>query len=305
MNSMAHNGNIFQLYQRSQSPMPNQELHQEKENTEPRPTTRVLAVTSGKGGVGKTAVVANVAVLLARMNKRILILDADLGLANIDVVFGLAPEKNLTHFFSEEMELDSILADGPAGIKILPAGSGVQRFTRLDSRQKMRLLDALDSMHNDFDVVLIDTEAGISENVTYFNTAAQEILVVTTPEPTAITDAYALMKLLSSQYHEKHFNLIVNCVRSEDEALQVFRKLTMVADRYLDISIDYLGSIPHDRQMVDAIRQQQVIVDLFPTSKISMAFDALARTIADEPLHMEPKGSIQFFWKRLLDLGGR
>ncbi len=293
------------ITQRSKSTMPKQKFDQDKESTSPRPTTRVLAVTSGKGGVGKTAVVANVAVLLARMNKRILILDADLGLANIDVVFGLAPEKNLTHFFSEEMELDSILADGPEGIKILPAGSGVQRFTRLDSRQKMRLLDALDSMHNDFDIVLIDTEAGISENVTYFNTAAQEILVVTTPEPTAITDAYALMKLLSSQYHEKHFNLIVNCIRSEDEALQVFRKLTMVADRYLDISIDYLGSIPNDRQMVDAVRQQQVIVDLFPTSKSSMAFDTLARTIANEPQHMEPKGSIQFFWKRLLDLGGK
>jgi flagellar biosynthesis protein FlhG len=270
-----------------------------------RPTTRVIAVTSGKGGVGKTAVVANTAVLLARMNKRVLILDADLGLANIDVVFGLAPGKNLTHFFSEEMELDEILADGPAGIKILPAGSGVQRFTRLNSRQKMRLLEALDSMHNDFDIVLIDTEAGISENVTYFNTAAQEIIIVTTPEPTAVTDAYALMKLLSSQYHEKYFNLIVNCVRSEDEGLDVFRKLTMVSDRYLDISIDYLGSIPMDRQMVDAIRQQQVIVDLFPTSKISQAFDTITRTIADEPQHMEPKGSIQFFWKRLLDFGGK
>ena len=285
--------------------MAQQESQQDTDISDQRPTTRVLAVTSGKGGVGKTAVVANTAVLLAQMGKRVLILDADLGLANIDVVFGLAPGKNLTHFFSEEMELDEIMADGPAGIKILPAGSGVQRFTRLDSRQKMRLLEALDSMHNDFDIVLIDTEAGISENVTYFNTAAQEILVVTTPEPTAITDAYALMKLLSTQYHEKHFNLIANCVRSEEEGMDVFRKLTMVADRYLDISIEYLGSIPTDPQMVDAIRQQQVIVELFPTSKISQAFDSLARTIADEPRHMEPKGSIQFFWKRLLDFGGK
>ncbi len=281
------------------------EIQQDTDISDRRPTTRVLAITSGKGGVGKTAVVANTAVLLAQMGKRVLILDADLGLANIDVVFGLAPGKNLTHFFSEEMELDEILADGPAGIKILPAGSGVQRFTRLDARQKMRLLEALDSMHNDFDIVLIDTEAGISENVTYFNTAAQEILVVTTPEPTAITDAYALMKLLSTQYHEKQFNLIANCVRSEDEGMDVFRKLTMVADRYLDISIDYLGSIPTDPQMVDAIRQQQVIVELFPTSKISLALDTLARTIANEPQHLEPKGSIQFFWKRLLDFGGK
>ena len=268
-------------------------------------TTRVFAITSGKGGVGKTAVVANTAVLLARMGKRVLILDADLGLANIDVVFGLAPGYNLNHFFSGTMDLESILVDGPAGIKILPAGSGVQRFTRLDSQQKLRLLDALDSMHAEFDIVLIDTEAGISENVTYFNSAAQEILVVTTPEPTAITDAYALMKLLSTQYHEKHFNLIVNCIKSEDEALEVFRKLTMVANRYLDISIDYMGSIPADRQMVEAIRKQRVIVELQPTAKISSAFEALAHAIIQEPNNLEPKGSIQFFWKRLLDFGAK
>lgn len=278
------------------------------ENVGPDPlhsTTRVFAVTSGKGGVGKTAVVANVAVLLAKMGKRVLILDADLGLANIDVVFGLAPGHNLNHFFSGEQELEDILVEGPAGIKILPAGSGVQRFTRLDASEKMRLLEALDAMHNDFDFVLIDTEAGISENVTYFNTAAHEILVVTTPEPTAITDAYALMKLLSTQYHEKHFNLIVNFIKNEEEALDVYRKLTMVANRYLDIAIDYIGSVPRDKMMIDAIRKQQVMVELYPESKTSAAFEALARTIMQEPQSLEPKGSIQFFWKRLLDFGNK
>ncbi|MDH4317890.1 MAG: flagellar synthesis regulator FleN, partial [Desulfobulbaceae bacterium] len=151
----------------------------------------------------------------------------------------------------------------------------------------------------------IDTEAGISENVTYFVTAAQEILVVTTPEPTAITDAYALMKLLSTQYHEKQFGLLVNFIHSEEEALDVFRKLTMVANRYLDISIDYLGSIPADKLMIDAIRRQKVIVELFPAARSSAAFESLARTIIQEPQHMEPKGSIQFFWKRLMNLSGK
>ena len=160
-------------------------------------------------------------------------------------------------------------------------------------------------MHNDFDFVLIDTEAGISENVTYFNTAAQEILVVTTPDPTAITDAYALMKLLSTQYHEKSFNLVVNQVQNENEALDVYRKLTMVSNRYLDISIDFLGSIPADRQMTDAIRKQRVIVDLFPTSKIATAFGQLAATICSEQPPATPKGGVQFFWKRLLDIGAR
>ena len=275
------------------------------EQERPGRTTRVFAISSGKGGVGKTAVVANLAVLLARMGKRVLILDADLGLANIDVVFGLAPGYNLNHFFTGDQGLESILIDGPEGIKILPAGSGVQRFTRLDSEQKMRLLDALDAMHNDFDFVLIDTEAGISENVTYFTTAAHEILVVTTPEPTAITDAYALMKLLSNQYHEKHFNLIVNFIKNEEEALDVYRKLTMVANRYLDISIDYIGSIPRDKLMVDAIRKQKVLAQIFPDSKTSHAFEALARTIVQEPQIVEPKGSIQFFWRRLLEFSNQ
>ncbi|MBU3983968.1 MAG: MinD/ParA family protein, partial [Proteobacteria bacterium] len=236
------------------------------EDSQKERATRVYSITSGKGGVGKTAVTANTAVALARLGKKVLILDADLGLANIDVVFGLAPKYNLNHFFSGEQELSAILVEGPNSVKILPAGSGVQNFTRLDSHQKQRLLEGLDLMHNDFDFVLIDTEAGISENVTYFNTAAQEILVVTTPDPTAITDAYALMKLLSTQYHEKRFNLVVNQVQNDEEALDVYRKLTMVSNRYLDISIDFLGSIPADRQMIDAIRKQKVIVELYPTS---------------------------------------
>lgn len=266
--------------------------------------TRVYAITSGKGGVGKTAVVANTAVSLARIGKKVLILDADLGLANIDVIFGLTPTYNLNHFFSGSRDLPSIMVEGPLGIKILPAGSGMQNFIHLDAQQKMRLLEGLDSMHNDFDYVLIDTEAGISENVTYFNTAAQEILVVTTPEPTAITDAYALMKLLSTQYHEKNFNLLVNMVQNDNEALEVFRKLTMVSNRYLDISIDFLGSIPTDRQMNDAIRKQRVIVDLHPTSKIALAFSELATRLTSEVAPSEPKGNIQFFWKKLLRLGG-
>ena len=267
--------------------------------------TCVYSVTSGKGGVGKTAVVANTAYALARMGKNVLILDADLGLANIDVVFGLTPTYNLNHFFAGEQDLLSIMVTGPLGIKILPAGSGIQNFTRLDSQQKMRLLDGLDALNGDFDFVLIDTEAGISENVTYFNTAAQEILVVTTPDPTAITDAYALMKLLSTQYHERRFNLVVNQIQNEEEALDVYRKLTLVANRYLDISIDYLGSIPEDRQMVDSIRRQRVISELYPTSKTSLAFQKLASHLCAEPSHSEPKGSIQFFWKKLLKLGGK
>lgn len=283
----------------------NAEQPNDKATTTEEQVTSVYAITSGKGGVGKTAVTANLAFTLAKLGKKVLILDADLGLANIDVVFGLTPRYNLNHFFSGEQDLDAILVDGPMGIKILPAGSGIQNFVRLDAHQKMRLLDGLDKMHNSFDFVLIDTEAGISENVTYFNTAAQEILVVTTPEPTAITDAYALMKLLSTRYHEKHFNLVVNQIQSEDEALDVYRKLTMVANRYLDISIDFLGAVPADRQMIEAIRKQRVMIDLHPHSKITAAFDQLATRVCLGPTHLQPKGNLQFFWNKLLDFGNK
>ncbi len=274
-----------------------------KMNAGSNKAARVLSVTSGKGGVGKTAVVSNVAVALAKLGKKVLIIDADLGLANIDVVFGLAPRYNLNHFFSGQQSLASILVEGPQGVQILPAGSGVQQFTHLDASHKIRFLDDLETLPGDYDVVLIDTEAGISENVTYFNQAAQDILVVTTPEPTAITDAYALMKLLSSQYHEKRFNLIVNSVRHSDEALDVYRKLTMVSNRYLDISIDFMGGIPFDRKMYESVRRQKVMVEMYPGHKVSQAFEKLANNLVADSPHNQPKGSLQFFWKRLVSLG--
>ncbi|MCK4690180.1 MAG: MinD/ParA family protein [Desulfuromonadales bacterium] len=267
------------------------------------PTTRVLSITSGKGGVGKTAVVSNIAVTLAKQGKKVLIIDADLGLANIDVVLGLSPPYNLNHFFNGERTLEEVMAEGPYGLKILPAGSGVQQYTRLDGQLKMRLIESLDALEEQFDVVLIDTEAGISDNVTYFNVAAQDILVVTTPEPTAITDAYALMKLLSTQYHQKRFLLAVNSVREADEGLDVFEKLTMVSGRYLDIFLDYLGCIPFDKKMHESVRQQQVMVDLYPDHKVAKAFVALAENLIDAPMNTQAQGTLQFFWKQFLGVG--
>lgn len=262
--------------------------------------TRVFSVTSGKGGVGKTAIVSNLAMVLASQGKKVLVIDADLGLANIDVVFGLTPRYNLNHFFNGEQSLRAVIVDGPRGIKILPAGSGIQQFTQLDAVMKMRFLEELDTLHGEFDVVLIDTEAGISDNVTYFNAAAQDILVVTTPDPTAITDAYALMKLLSTRYDQKRFCLIVNFAGNSGEGLEVFQKLTMVSHRYLDISIDYLGCITVDKRMPEAVRRQKSVVELFPGGKAALAIEALAVTLDSVPVHQQPKGNLQFFWKQFL-----
>ncbi len=276
-----------------------------QERREQQRFTRVFSVTSGKGGVGKTAIVANLAMVLAKQGKKVLVIDADLGLANIDVVLGLAPRYNLNHFFSGEQTLRGIIVEGPWGVRILPAGSGIQRFTHLDAVMKMRFLEELDTLHGEFDVVLVDTEAGISENVTYFNVAAQDILVVTTPDPTAITDAYALMKLLSTSFDQKRFYLVVNFAGSRDEGLEVFQKLTMVSNRYLDISIDYLGCIAADKRMPEAIRRQKTVVELFPGGKAATALESLACSLDSTPLRQQAMGSLQFFWKQFLAAEGR
>ncbi len=269
-------------------------------NTSDLKKVRVISVTSGKGGVGKTVCVANLAVIMSKQGYRVLVIDADLGLANIDLHFGLNPKFNLNHFFAGEKKLEEILVEAREGIMILPAGSGFQDFTHLDSSQQIHFIEEIDLLHDRFDVVLIDTEAGISENVTYFNLAAQVIIVVTTPEPTAISDAYALMKLLSTRFSEKRFKLIVNSVSSESEALDVYHKLTLVGNRFIDISIDFLGGIPLDKRFTDSVRKQKTLVEMFPQAKPSLAFAEIIENIDLKSEQQAPKGSMQFFWKNLL-----
>ncbi|MBI3803018.1 MAG: MinD/ParA family protein [Nitrospirae bacterium] len=261
---------------------------------------RVIAVTSGKGGVGKTNVVANLAVALSRLGQRVLILDADLGLGNIDVLFGIIPPYTLEHVLLGQKSISEIMVQGPGGIRILPTSSGTEEMTRLTEEQKLIFLSELDRLEEEVDIFLIDTAAGISSNVIYFNTVAQEILVVATPEPTSITDAYAIMKILSRRYDEKRFNLLVNMVRSDQEGKEIFKKLSIVADQFLGVAIDYVGAVPFDDYLRMAICQQRTVVDRFPSARSSLRFFKLAQEILQRPLNPVPKGTVQFLWKALL-----
>lgn len=271
-----------------------------KQSKNRRSNMRVIAVTSGKGGVGKTNIVANLGYALSEMGKRVLVLDADLGLANLDVLLGIAPKYNLSHVIAGKKSISEIIVEGPGKMKILPASSGIQEITRLSKQQKMQILNELDLLIDSFDILLIDTAAGISSNVMYFNVSAQEIVVVVTPEPTSITDAYALMKVLSVKYSEKHFKLLVNWVVSEQEADQVFSQLRLVSDKFLDIKIEYFGYILFDKNIVKGIRVQKTVREMYPDTQASRCFADLAEKICKtSPIHF-PDGGTSFFWRYLL-----
>lgn len=265
---------------------------------------RVISVTSGKGGVGKSNVVSNLAIALSSQGKKVLLIDADLGLGNLDVLLGLSPVYNLNHVLNGDKSIIDILIDGPAGIKIIPAGSGVQELTSLGQHEKLKLLDELDMLEEQFDILIVDTEAGISENVTYFTVAAQEIFVVVTPEPTSITDAYALIKLLATRYSEHHFKVLVNMAKDSEDALEVFRKLANVAGRFLDISLDYLGCVVKDDKIVEAVKRQKAVTELFPDSEAAQCFTTIARRVIENKRQGRVKGNIQFFFRRMLDNAG-
>jgi flagellar biosynthesis protein FlhG len=263
---------------------------------------RVIAVTSGKGGVGKSNVVVNLGVALAQQGLKVLLIDADLGLANLDILLGLNPKYSIHDVLQLRKTLPEVLVEGPEGLKILPASSGIPDLAELDEYQKMFLLNELDNYSETIDVALIDTGAGISRNVLFFNIAASERIVVANNEPTSITDAYALIKVLATQHNERRFKLLVNGLSQPREAEAVYRTLLKVSERFLgrDISLEYLGYIPHDDAVTKAVLKQQPVLTLYPKSRVAKAFTQLARRLWEMPAPDEMDGNIKFFWRRLL-----
>ncbi len=261
---------------------------------------KVITITSGKGGVGKTNLSVNLACLLAEQGKKVLLLDADLGLANVDVLLGLTPPLNLSNFFANEVSLEEVIFKTPYGFSILPASSGVNDMNMLSAEKKMALLDSMDAIEDDLDYLLVDTGAGIHDNVLYFNIAAQERIVVLTPEPTSLTDAYALIKVLKSSYDISSFRVLINMADSTKQAKDVFSRLSVACDHFLgNVSLDYLGSIPKDPNTRKAVIMQKPFSLVSETAPASVALKQITKNIIDMETSSDD-GNIKFFWKKLL-----
>lgn len=261
---------------------------------------RVIAVSGGKGGIGKTNVSVNLSIALAKLGRRVVLLDADLGLANVDVLLGLEAKKTLADVLNGECSLMDVMVDGPEGIKIVPAASGVRSMVEMGDAEHAGLIQAFSDIDDQLDVLVIDTAAGISGSVTSFIQAAQEVLVVVCDEPTSMTDAYALIKVLNRDHDIFKFNIVANMVESEEEAQKMFHKLSSVADKFLNVALRYVGSVPYDEMLKKSVKKRQPVLKAYPRSKSAQAIRALASQVDSWPLPQTPKGHLEFFVERLI-----
>ena len=249
---------------------------------------RLVAVTSGKGGVGKTHVAVNLGVALAQAGHRVCVLDADLGLANVDVVLGLTLGASLADVLLGGRRLADVVVEGPAGLRVIPAANGVAELTALTEKERLRLLAELAALDAELDVLLIDTAAGISSDVLFFATVAHETLVVMTPEPTSLTDAYALMKALRARHGRTDFQVLVNRASGAAEAERAFRRLARAAERFLGVWPEYVGYLPEDDAASRAVCAQEPLVLAAPGAPASRAIRELGRRLVRRPMPATP-----------------
>ena len=263
-------------------------------------SVQVVAVTGGKGGVGKTNVAINLSLALSQMQRRVALLDADLGMANIDVLLGLKPKRNLSDVLAGECQLKDVMLDGPSGLKIIPASSGTQSMVNLNAFQHAALINAFSEIGDSIDVLVIDTAAGIADSVVNFVKAAQEVVVVVCDEPSSITDAYALIKLMHQQHGVYRFRMLANMTTSVPEGPALYKKLLQATDKYLDVSLQYVGQIPFDENLRKAIKKQRPLLEMSPRSSSSQAFRALAHKVNAWPVPNAPRGHLEFFVEKLV-----
>jgi flagellar biosynthesis protein FlhG len=260
----------------------------------------VIAITSGKGGAGKTNVSVNLSLALAELGQRVVLLDADLGLANVDLSLGLTPKHTLIDVIEGRLELRDVMLKGPGGIRIVPATSGDSGMSNLTTAQYAGLIQAFNDIDDDLDVLVIDTAAGVSEQVVHFVRAAHEVLVVICDEPSSIANAYAFIRMLNRDYGMNRFHVLANRVKNPQDGRSLFNKLTKLTDNYLDAALHYAGHIPYDKNVAESLKRQRALYETFPRSKASQAFRTLAQKVNRWPLQTTPRGHLEFFVERLL-----
>ncbi|MGI6778775.1 MAG: MinD/ParA family protein [Acetivibrionales bacterium] len=245
-------------------------------------STKVITVTSGKGGVGKTNITINLAISLSEMGYRVIILDADFGLANIDVLLGVSPQYTLVDVIRNKKNIIEVLTNGPNNIKFVSGGSGVEELVRLDRVQVERFINNIALLDKIADIVIIDTGAGLSESVMSFVASADEVVLVTTPEPTSITDAYALVKMVSNRYKNKVIKVIVNRAESTKEANDILAKLSLVAEKFLSVNLIPIGYILQDDTVIKAVKMQQPFTIVYPKSQASRYIREISRKLVED-----------------------
>ena len=261
---------------------------------------RVIAVASGKGGVGKTNVSVNVGISLVQMGQRVVLMDADMGLANVDILLGVYPKYNLSHVLAGEKTLDEIMVTAPSGLKLIPGASGIQKMTELSTIEQAAVIRAFSEIDQQIDVLIVDTAAGISASVVNFSRACQEIIIVICDEPTSLTDAYAFIKLLNRDYACNNFHIIANMVQTVQQGRALFQKLNKVTDNYLDVTLQFAGAIPYDEYLRESVKKQTPVVIGFPRSKSAQAMKSIATKIGNWPLKTQAGGYIEFFIERMV-----
>jgi flagellar biosynthesis protein FlhG len=268
-----------------------------------KPESRVITITSGKGGVGKTNFTVNLGIKFAQMGLRVVIIDADLGLSNVDVVMGRMSKYNLSDVINSNKDILEILEEGPNGVKFISGGSGVQELVKLNKTQLVDLLMKLGKLDEEADVILIDTGAGLSENVISFVHAAREVILVTTPEPTSITDAYALIKTITRKDKMKIIKVVVNRADNAAEAFNILDKLYVVTQKFLDVKLQKLGYILNDANVTKAVKIQQPFVISFSRSEASKNLHEIALTLIDnKELNTNSASGIKVFINKLTNL---
>jgi flagellar biosynthesis protein FlhG len=260
----------------------------------------VIAVTSGKGGVGKTNLSANLSIALGQRGSRVLAIDADLGLANMDIIMGVAPSYTTADLVAGEVGIDDVIVQSAPNVWLLPGASGAQDLANLGDAQRRSLFTAVDNLDDRFDAVVVDTGAGIGSNAIGFAAAAKDIVLVVTPEPTSVADAYGMLKVLCTRCAVRRVHVLANMVASDTEGEQVFRRLVALADRFLNVALDYLGAIPRDPAISRAVMRGEPVLTAYPRCPASLAILDAADALARADHRDDREGAMRLFWRRLL-----